>query len=200
MSASMNACSPSIPVRRQSRRFAVSGLLLGLSLVTPSAHADIVWSWSYSGVGLAAGGTLVTGNQPTAGGWYEAHSISGQRNGVAILGVQPTGTAIPGNEAYPGDNLVQQADPLVTLWGPGYALADGTYANFYAGFGLGSSGTVWYEYFSAAPFVANVMGPEDSEISITSISITPLGISSSLLLLSLGLGGMVTSLGSRLTR
>jgi hypothetical protein len=44
------------------------------------------------------------------------------------------------------------------------------------------------------------MGPEDSEISITSISITPLGISSSLLLLSLGLGGMVTSLGSRLTR
>lgn len=200
MSASVNACSPSIALRRYASRLGVSGLLLGLSLATPAAHADIAWSWSYSGVGLAAGGTLVTGNEPTAGGWYEALSISGQRNGVAILGLQPTGTAVPGNEAYPVDNLIQQADPLLTFRGPGYALADGTYANFYSDLGPGSSGTVWYEYFSAAPFVANVMGPEDSETSLTSISITPLGAPSSLLLLSLGLGGMVTRLGARRTR
>ena len=54
-------------------------------------------------------------------------------NGVAITGLQPAGTSIPGNDGYPVDSLVRTEAPQLSLHGFGYALADGTYANPFYG-------------------------------------------------------------------
>ncbi len=54
-------------------------------------------------------------------------------NGVAITGLQPAGTSIPGNDGYPVDGLVKAEAPQLSLHGFGYALADGTYANPFYG-------------------------------------------------------------------
>ncbi len=49
-------------------------------------------------------------------------------NGVAITGLQPAGSSIPGNDGYPVDSLIRTETPQLSLHGFGYALADGTYA------------------------------------------------------------------------
>ena len=54
-------------------------------------------------------------------------------NGVAITGLQPAGTSIPGNDGYPVDGLIKAEAPQLSLHGFGYALADGTYANPFYG-------------------------------------------------------------------
>ena len=54
------------------------------------------WKWSYQGEGVAASGTFATKDAPGADGFYEITEISGEVNGVAITGLQPPGTAIPG--------------------------------------------------------------------------------------------------------
>jgi hypothetical protein len=72
---------------------------------------------------------------------------------VAITDLQPTGTAIPGNEPYAVDNLVSAAEPRLTTHGFGFLLANGNYANpFY-------NGSSYYEYLSVPPYV-NGAGPE----------------------------------------
>ena len=78
------------------------------------------------------------------------------RDGVAITGLQPAGTAVPGNAGFPLDNLLRAAGasgaPQLTGAGFGFALADGTYANpFYADF---QSPPSYYEFFSFPPFDA----------------------------------------------
>ena len=73
--------------------------------------------------------------------------ITGTDNGVAITGLQPTGTAIPGNEPYAVDNLLSFTIPQLTEHGFGFSLANGDYANpFYIGSG-------YYEYLSSPPYV-----------------------------------------------
>ena len=52
--------------------------------------------------------------------------IKGEMNGVAITGLQPPGTSIPGNDGYPVDGLIKAEAPHLSLHGFGYALADGT--------------------------------------------------------------------------
>lgn len=83
-----------------------------------------------------ASGTLTTTDTADGSGFYEILSISGNRNGIAITGLYPTGASIPGNEPFTGDNLIRVAGPdQLTVHGPGFALADGTYSNpFYAYF------------------------------------------------------------------
>ena len=71
--------------------------------------------------------------RPNADGFYEITEISGEANGVAITGLQPPGTAIPGNDGYPVDNLVRTEAPQLSMHGFGYALADGTFANPFYG-------------------------------------------------------------------
>jgi hypothetical protein len=107
-------------------------LLIGAALVAHRAEAH-EWRWSYRGEGVAASGAFVTKDAPNADGFYEITGITGEANGVAIVGLQPPGTSIPGNEGYPVDNLVRTGAPQLTKDGFGYALANGTYANpFYA--------------------------------------------------------------------
>src|ERR1700712_1373011 len=97
---------------------------LGLcSMFGMAEHAEAaVWAWTYSGEGFAASGTVTASDTPDAGGFVPITAISGNRNGVLIVGLQPTGTAIPGNDGFPVDNLVTAATPHLTSKGIGYQL------------------------------------------------------------------------------
>jgi len=111
------------------------------------AQASTTWDWQYGGTAIAAAGTFVTDDVPNADGYYQITAITGTRNGVAITGLQPTGTAIPGNEPYAVDNLVRLANGQLSYDGFGFALADGSYANPF------SDGTQAFEYLSVPPYV-----------------------------------------------
>jgi hypothetical protein len=107
-------------------------LAIAAALVTLPAEA-LEWRWSYQGEGVAASGVFTTKDAPNANGFYEINGIKGEANGVAITGLQPAETSIPGNDGYPVDNLIKTDAPQLSLHGFGYALANGTYANpFYS--------------------------------------------------------------------
>ena len=107
-------------------------LAIGAVLLAGAAQAA-TWKWSYQGEGVAASGGFVTKDAPDADGFYEITEISGEVNGVAITGLQPPGTSIPGNDGYPVDNLVRTEAPRLSMHGFGFALANGTFANPFYG-------------------------------------------------------------------
>jgi hypothetical protein len=107
-------------------------LAIAAALVALPAEA-LEWRWSYQGDGVAASGSFTTTDTPNADGFYEIAGIKGEMNGVAITGLQPAETSIPGNDGYPVDNLVRTDAPQLSLHGFGYALANGTYANPFYG-------------------------------------------------------------------
>jgi hypothetical protein len=107
-------------------------LVIATALVALPAKAS-EWRWSYQGEGVAASGILTTKDAPNADGFYEITGIKGDMNGVAITGLQPAGSSIPGNDGYPVDSLIRTEAPQLSLHGFGYALADGTYANPFYG-------------------------------------------------------------------
>ena len=104
------------------------------------------WRWSYQGEGVTASGTFTTKGTPNADGFYEITAIAGEANAVAISGLQPAGTSVPGNDGYPVDNLVRADAPRLTEKGFGYALADGTYANPF--YGAHFAKPDYYAFFS----------------------------------------------------
>ena len=113
-------------------------LKLGLALVIVAALVvlpaeALEWRWSYQGEGVTASGAFTTTDTPNADGFYEITGINGEANGVAITGLQPAGTSIPGNDGYPVDGFVRTEAPQLSLHGFGFALADGTYANPFYG-------------------------------------------------------------------
>ena len=113
-------------------------LRLGLALVIAAALVALPaealeWRWSYQGEGVAASGSFSTTDTPNADGFYEITKIKGEANGIAITGLQPAGTSIPGNDGYPVDGLVRTEVPQLSLHGFAYSLADGTYANPFYG-------------------------------------------------------------------
>ena len=120
-------------------------LLIGAGLLASGAEAS-EWRWSYEGQDVTASGAFTTKDAPNADGFYEITGIKGEANGVAIAGLQPPGTSIPGNDGYPVDNLVRTAAPQLSMHGFGYALADGTYANPFYGAHFAKPDT--YAFFS----------------------------------------------------
>ena len=157
---------------------------LGLcSMFGMAEHAEAaVWAWSYSGEGFAASGTVTASDTPDAGGFVPITAISGNRNGVLIVGLQPTGTAIPGNDGFPVDNLVTAARPHLTSKGIGYQLGDGTFVNaFFADF---LTPKTYLEFFSNP-----VMGTH-TELPITFNTEVP--APAGLLPMVVGLFGLVT--------
>lgn len=120
-------------------------LAVAAALVALPAEA-LEWRWSYQGEGVAASGLLTTKDAPNADGFYEITGITGEANGVAIAGLQPPGTSIPGNDGYPVDNLVRTDAPQLTMHGFGYALANKTYANPFYGAHFAKPDT--YAFFS----------------------------------------------------
>ena len=120
-------------------------LLIGAALVAGRADA-LEWRWSYEGAGVSASGSFTTKDAPDANGFYEITVITGEANGVAITGLQPPGTSIPGNDGYPVDNLVRTEAPRLTMHGFGYALSNGTYANPF--YGAHFAKPDYYAFFS----------------------------------------------------
>jgi len=103
---------------------------VSLCLAAPAAvRADRQWEWEYAGEQVMARGTLTTTDDPNTEGFFQVIGIAGTRNGVAVIGLQKTGTAIPGNEPYAVDNLIRAMPPHLTEHGIGYALSDGTFTN-----------------------------------------------------------------------
>jgi hypothetical protein len=80
-----------------------------------------------------ASGHLITSIKSNDEGFFQTTSLDGQTNGVAISSLVPTGTAVPGNEIYPVDNLVRlpSAGNAAQLTEDGFAfsLPDGTFVN-----------------------------------------------------------------------
>lgn len=126
-------------VSRASSRFCGVRALLAsvvvMVLVSPlPAQAALLWNWSFTGTGVAAAGTFGTSDTPNNDGFYQITDISGFRNGVTIASIQPVGSAIPGNEGFPVDDLVNAAG-LLTKNGFGFQTVDGNYSNpFFADF------------------------------------------------------------------
>ena len=120
-------------------------LLTGAALAALPAEA-LEWKWSYQGEGVTASGAFTTKDAPNADGFYEITGVTGEANGVAIKGLQPPQTSIPGNDGYPVDDLVRSEGPQLSLHGFGYALADGTYANPF--YGAHFAKPDYYAFFS----------------------------------------------------
>jgi hypothetical protein len=76
--------------------------LMSVAALTASTRpaTALTWNWSYSGVGIIAGGTFTTVDTPDGSGFYLITGIAGARNDASILGLQPAGTPIPGNEPF----------------------------------------------------------------------------------------------------
>ena len=163
-----------------------------LTATTKPATA-LTWNWSVSGAGIAAGGTFTTVDTPDSSGFYLITGIAGVRNGAAILGLQPAGTPIPGNEPFSVDNLVRLDSPQLTVHGFGYAIAGGTFSNpFFANF---LQPPVYLEFFSVPPFTPGGAGPEESELPVRfSAALAPVPQPSTwaLLLIGLGMLGLIT--------
>lgn len=132
-------------------KLSIAAMALAGALAAPQAWADIVWKWSYEGVGILASGTFTTVDTADADGFYLITDISGMRNGDAITGLYPTGQAIPGNEPFELDNLVRFGpQDQITVHGFGFSTASGGYANpFYADF---LSPATYMEVFTADNF------------------------------------------------
>lgn len=111
------------------------------SVLSTPAQAAMDWTWSYTtlggGVIVGATGTLRTADTPDAEGFYQILSIAGNKDGIDITGLYPTGQAIPGNEPYKLDNLIRPegSGGQVTVHGLGFSTAIHEYVNvFYADF------------------------------------------------------------------
>ncbi|MFL5257795.1 MAG: hypothetical protein ACJ8AI_33940 [Rhodopila sp.] len=96
----------------------------------PPPQALLLWEWGYNGSDVVADGTLVSTRSPNAEGYYQILGVTGSRNGAPIVGLEPNGNAIPGNEGYPVDNLISAKGSL-TVNGFGYKTVDKSYANPY---------------------------------------------------------------------
>jgi hypothetical protein len=119
----------------------VLALALGAAMVAGRAEASMQWRWTCKGPGFQASGAFTTDDTPDADGFYTITAVSGKANGVAITGLQPAGTAIPGNAGYPVNNLIRPRAPQLSHPGFGFALADGTFANPFYGAHFDPPGT-----------------------------------------------------------
>ncbi|NEP07281.1 MAG: PEP-CTERM sorting domain-containing protein [Okeania sp. SIO2G4] len=169
------------------------------------AASALIWNWSYSAPGIEASGNLTTNDTPDDLGFYLITGITGTRNDETIIGLQPTGTSIPGNEPFVLDNIISlNPDEQLTSSGFGYFTSEGNFVNmFFADF-LQPPG--YFEIFSAPPFIPGFenFGPEDSELPVSfsaSFSAAPITVpepTSILSFLALGTLGAVSTVKRKL--
>jgi hypothetical protein len=155
-------------VRKRQRLCCLVALGAGvLTTVSEPAAAPLQWTWHYTGAGVAASGTLTTNEVANGAGYFQIIGITGSRNGVKIVRLQPAGTAIPGNEPYPVDNLISPGGQQLTDNGFGFALADGTFGNPF--FAHTRTPPAYLEFFSAShPAPGNAdAGASEQPVSFT---------------------------------
>jgi hypothetical protein len=95
-------------------------LLIGVS---PQANATLLFDFSYTGLGIAASGNLIT-TDTLVGGHYTVTDITGTRNGITITALLAPGTF------ENNDNLLFPGGPLLSDGGISY-VAGGSNFNFY---------------------------------------------------------------------
>ena len=128
------------------RSILIAALSILLAGAGNHASASLLWHWNYNGTGVNASGTFTTDVSPDANGFYQIIGIIGTANGGTITGLQPTGTAIPGNSGFAVDNLVRPTGPQLTSHGFGFAVSNGEFHNpFYAG--------DYLDYIATPPYV-----------------------------------------------
>jgi hypothetical protein len=138
------------------------GLLI---TVAEPAAAPLQWTWHYSGAGISASGTMTTNDVADGSGYFQIIGITGSRNGVDIVRLQPTGTAIPGNEPYAVDNLISPAGLQLTDNGFGFALADDTFVNPF--FAHARAPPTYLEFFSGLHRVPGNAGAGHAELPVS---------------------------------
>jgi hypothetical protein len=175
-----------------------------LALLSPwAAAASLTWDWSFSLVGSqpvqrVLSGTFTTGDTPDADGFYEITALTGNRLGVAIVSLQPTGTAIPYNTPYPVDNRIRPLHPdgQLTKAGFGYGLANGWFENpFLAIWELPD--LVYYAFLSKPPFGTQTLQTEEPQVIFEASIRVPEPLSAALLLSGLLVLGGVQSMGRK---
>ena len=173
-----------------------------LALLSPwAAAASLTWDWRFSLVGAnpsqpVLSGTFTTGDTPDADGFYEITALTGNRLGVAIVSLQPTGTAIPDNMPYPVDNRIRPLHPdgQMTKARFGYGLANGWFENpFLATWEL--PGLVYYAFLSKPPFGTQTPQTEEPQVIFEASIRVPEPLSAGLLLSGLLALGWVQSVG-----
>jgi hypothetical protein len=112
-------------------------VLAGAALIQAGSARALMWEWSFDAPdsppygAVAATGRLRTGDTPDGNGFFTILDASGQRNGVAITGLQGAGSSIPGNAGYFSDNLVRLGTEPLTKNGFNVSYADGSFSNFF---------------------------------------------------------------------
>jgi hypothetical protein len=108
-------------------RFLLLAAVLFATTARP-ASADVIFDFSYSGIGITASGQLITDGVLTAGGTaYTITDITGIRNGVPIDALLPP-FSFGGN-----DNLLYLAPPFVDISGFSYEVGGVAFNVFFAG-------------------------------------------------------------------
>lgn len=126
----------------------------------PQQASALVWDWKFEkddDPAVEASGELMTTDLPDSQGFYTIIGVAGERNSVAIDGLIPIGSPVPGNcldvvTCFTSDNLLRMEDDdgQLTSHGFGVSFADGTYANyFFANFLQPST---YLEFYSVPPF------------------------------------------------
>jgi hypothetical protein len=154
-------------------------------LVGGSGQTTLLWKWSYSAPGIAASGTFTTTNAADRQGFYRIVGITGSRNGVAISGLQATGTPIPGNAPFNVDNLISRSGHQLTVHGFGYAMANRDFANPFFD-------SAYSEFHSTPPYTAG--GGTEVQVQFTASVVSRPGAD---LLVVPGLLGLVAVLRVR---
>jgi len=140
-------------------------------LAVGQANADQLWQWSYSGAGVTASGTLTTAGPATT--YEDILSITGQRNGVTILGLVPLDT----DENFVYDNQFKATGEHFTS--PGMLFDIG-------GAGPGNV-NVYYDGGQAIDLVVDGLTPIETPITFT---VTAVPEAATLAYMGLGLAGV----------
>lgn len=149
--------------RRFARKAATvsCGALFAAALAAlPQPASALVWDWRFEtddDPEVEARGAFVTTDVPDAQGFYTILGVTGERNNVAINGLIPTGSPVPGNcldvvTCFTSDNLLrlEDDDGQLTTHGFGVSFEDGTYANYF--FASFLQPATYLEFYSVAPF------------------------------------------------
>jgi hypothetical protein len=153
------------------RSISIASAALVAAGTASSAHASLLWDFSFAASPDSASGTLTT--DPLNGGSYAITGITGTFDGVTI-----TGLAAPGQGPFGTDNLLYPGPGFLDLDGIGFTLSVGgpetlygaegcctvfDYANGFAG----SPGA-----FSASPVTA----PEPASAGLFGASLAAIGL------------------------